>query len=203
MSALGTALRTRGRHHCQIRVYGQGAGALGGPSDPRGYVVLFQGETMRPEARKRGFARREGAAETGAIQQYPSPDWHDYPLKFLGEWARLARHYAKETVSFSGNPPDAPNNANLRWKVGDAIRFCFNQCGVPNSELDIPANTFRLWPSPDETAEDYMIQPDVRYVDVIQRFAFNTLGWPAVYDANVQNSPSGGMWRVLRPPQPP
>lgn len=168
---------------------------------------LFEGEIARATALRKTSLATEGALGGGAARVYPASDWAEYECLIIGRWAQLFEKVATSRERFAHDFLAAINPVTGElpgWKVSEIIRFLFNKCGVPDSQLDLPADELRITPSDDPN--DFVLQGANYYAPAIQRFARLYLDWLVFYDPNAGvDGPSGytGMWRAKYAPRYP
>jgi hypothetical protein len=160
--------------------------------------VLFEGQTASPEATLRGV--QDGSA-------YPSPDWHNTDGRLTGMWPRLFRQFHRGMpMSFvssesSAHPAPGLDGGWLPWLFTDSLRFCFNNAGVPDTQLDVPASPLRFPASASLGPGDYNILPGSPYGKFIEELPRDYLGQLLIRDPNTGAIDSTGlptgMWRLL------
>jgi hypothetical protein len=181
-----TILRAHDRRYCRVKVTVPTTEPYG---DPRGFVIIHEGETWQPKAQLRGRERLDNVS------------WFNYQVNMVDLWPRVQKQFNDfQVLNYTRDPDDA----SLGAVILAVIRDLFRRAGVPDDELDIPGaddkvNGVRFDPTYGMTQEDYLVQPGQNLAQLIKRFAFDTLGKIVIRDPNCR---SRGMWRVLDPPQP-
>jgi hypothetical protein len=162
------------------------------PADQTKKVVLFEGYSGRAEADLRG---RNGAT-------YPSPNWRDYQVPLIGKWDRLTSEffwlrtdYSDAHRSPSGQPAGVAGQVS--WLITDIIQLLLVQHGFAESQVDVPADTMRIF-GPDGSLEhSYVVKPGTRVQEYLEQLARDYLNAFLIWDANAG---ALGMWRLVRPP---
>lgn len=187
-------LRKHDRRYCRLIVKVPTTGPSG---DPRGYVVIHEGETWQSKAQLRG---REGLG---------NKPWYDYSLNMIDMWYRLQRQVALQAYNYrqDRNAPDPGSpNTYLPWAILAAIRDLIHRAGFPYDEIDAPGwdspTALRLWWSPNMTQDDWLLWPGADLAKLIHRMAYDFLGKIVLRDPNAFNATNTnrGMWRVITPP---
>ena len=175
-------LRTRGRIHTRIETQYDA-------EDGGAKVVLFEGETARATALRKGRSGRV----------YPSPEWRRYDCPLVSMWARLKDQIYFGQLQMFVEDPEAPSASPVFTppKITDIIRFCLGELGLPEDMLDIPDLPLRAFMG-GQDASEYTLNPTANLVDYLQTLIRDHLGHHLIWDANAG---SRGMWR-LRPPTP-
>lgn len=149
------------------------------PTDTTKKSYLFRGYSARCGATKRGTAGR----------LYPSPEWRDYDITFMGAWARLHEMLSFARFDYGNDGTGQP------WKVTDVIRFMLTWCGYSLDEVDVPDNPIRFFPVKGSN-EGLTIKPLTNISEFVAEATKNYLGWHLVFDANAGDA---GMWRAMPP----
>lgn len=175
--------------------------------DPRGFVVIGEGETSPSDSQRRGYQHREGfGAGSSDSLIYPDEAWQMWErLKILGHWRRLASKICEESMDFNFDPtaPPDPHGGRPPWKVTGVIQRLLLQAGVPGDEIDIPDNDLRLWQGSGLPKDAYLVQPGVKLFPLAVFLAVHFMGQPLIRDYNV-GPDDRGMYRLLpNPPGPP
>ncbi len=179
-------LRLRDQIRSTLTVYRPSTGAI--------LSHLMEGQTLQTPAKRRGVP--------GVT--YPDPDWHDYHIRMTGLWPRLEEQYHTDAPYSFASSYDSPHpqqggteSGYEPWRVTDIIRWCLNNAGVHDDEIDLPDLTMRLWPSATMSAEDYSIWPGTSYGRFALNLARDMLGMILLRDPNAG---SRGMWRLVSNP---
>jgi hypothetical protein len=161
-------------------------------ADQADRCVLFEGYTGRVTANLSG---KEGMT-------FPSPEWRTYSVELMGKWDRLQNKFFHQNFFFNDEAlsPSGRFSTNMKrpWKVTDIIRYLLNTEGFADSQLDIPDNRIRIFPSHNNpTQELYRPTPGTEIAPYLQMLARDFLNAYLVWDANAG---AAGMWRLLNPP---
>jgi len=185
----------RGRVGHRARIVTQYSAA-----DPSLYSVLMEGEIARNPHERKGNLKTEGFGGLGSPRLYPSFNWHQHDCSMVSVAARLADAVSFQMRDLSraeDGAADADGNT-LPWLITDILRFLLEEAGVHPNDIDIPDLPIRAFTSGEE--DEYLLQPTASLIDLAIHFARNYLGGYLIYDANAGTR---GMWRLLRPAQPP
>lgn len=188
---LGDPLRVRGE--VPIRVVTEYAYEAGVDLDPTKTSWLFEGRT-NPDSGAISRLTGVGAAGPNVWPQ----QWWDISITANAQWTKLhtAQMLERQILIQQGVP----------MKATDLVRAAFSWAGYPDAEIDVPDAPIRFWVPPGDDASALILNPGSLLADFITRTVRDYLGWYVMRDHNAGHAgpvDSRGMWRVLKPPQPP
>jgi len=172
------------------------------PADTDLRSVLFDGYIEKAAGRQKGNKGGRGASGANP-KAYPSKDWRDFQISFVGMWARLHKSLTMFRLDLQTPDPNAEIDPETGvappFKVTDICRALLSYAGFTPGQIDVPDSPIRFFPSGAENAQTLMIDPLSNVAEAVTTFAKRYLGWYLIWDGNAGTQ--GGMWR-LRPPVP-
>jgi len=150
----------------------------------------------------RGYVKPVQRTQKGRVgRSYPSPNWAEYDLTFVGMWARLQEQdYPGIMQTFADNSlPFCPEGATRTtpltpWKVTDAIVYLLKLAGFPAGQINITSRSVRLWPGTVQGPSVNALDPGANIADKVKSLARAFLGAALIYDETFSTD---GAWSLL------